>query len=189
LRAPARFVIDDAKTSLRTSRGCRIATWSATLAPLLNPKEVRLLDVEVSQERRYVVGRTFERDGAGAIARASVPLLLDRDDLVVLRQDREHLGERDVDRRPTAVQQHEGHAVRAAVHLVVHLDSVDRRAPALDHALTLLRCSARGAAQDRKRCREREREPRRHGVQLSETLFVRLNVEIVQNAAALRYQI
>ena len=34
---PARRVIDDANTRRRTSAGWRIATWSATLAPLLKP--------------------------------------------------------------------------------------------------------------------------------------------------------
>ena len=40
--APSLLVIDEAKTSFRTSCGCRMATWSAMLAPLLNPKRSAL---------------------------------------------------------------------------------------------------------------------------------------------------
>jgi hypothetical protein len=53
-------------------------------------------------------------------------LLLERDNLTVAGQDREHFAERDLNGGPTAVKQDKRNAVFATVHFVVHVDAVDR---------------------------------------------------------------
>ena len=109
-----------------------MATWRATLAPLLNPKDVCLVDLQIPKEGRNVARGRLERDGRIAIARTAVPLLLHRDDPAAAGEDREHSAECDLNGGPAAVQQDERNAVSATMHFVVHVDAIDRGMAALE---------------------------------------------------------
>ena len=54
-------------------------------------------------------------------------IYLDRDHAAMPGEQWQHASKRGVDRRTAAVQQQEGHAVAAAVHLVVHVNAVNGR--------------------------------------------------------------
>src|SRR5687767_320133 len=92
----------------------------ADAGPVAEPKDVRLVDLEVPQEGRDVIRGRLECDGLIAIGCAAVPLFLHRDDPAASREDREHFAECHLDGGPAAVKQDEWNAVSAAMHLVVH---------------------------------------------------------------------
>ena len=96
------------------------------------PKDVRLVDLQVPKEGRDIVRGGLESDGRIAIGRAAMPLLLHRDDPAAAGKDREHFAERDLDGGSTAVKQDERNAVSATMHFVVHVDAVDRGMAALE---------------------------------------------------------
>jgi hypothetical protein len=81
---------------------------------------------KVLKQPGHVVGRLLERDRLAAIGRASVPLLLERDDAAVAGQEREYPAEVRVDRRAAAVKEHERCPVMPAVHFVIDVDAVHR---------------------------------------------------------------
>src|SRR5215203_993939 len=99
---------------------------------IAEPKEVRLLDLEVAKEGRDVVRGSLECDGLIAVGRPAVPLLLHCDDPAAAGEDREHFAERHLDGGPAAMKQDKRNAVSAAMHFVIHLDAVDRRMAALE---------------------------------------------------------
>ena len=90
--------------------------------------DVGLLDPEVLEQRCRVVGHLLVGDQAIDIHRATVALLLGYDDLAIRREPCTS-GADAVGRHVGAVQQ-PWRAV--AVHLVVHLETVDRREPSKD---------------------------------------------------------
>src|SRR5688572_21305719 len=90
--------------------------------PIAEPKEVRLLDLEVPKEGRDVIRGGLEGNGLVAVGCAAVPLLFHCDDPAAAGEDREHLAERHVDGGPAAVKQDKRNAVSAAMHFVVHVD-------------------------------------------------------------------
>lgn len=87
-------------------------------------EDIRFLDPQVPKEGGHIVRRAFKGERLIAIGRATVPLLLERDNPTSACKYREHSAECDLNRRPTTVKQNEGNTVSAAMHFVVDANTV-----------------------------------------------------------------
>jgi hypothetical protein len=92
-------------------------------------EDVGSVDAEVVQQPDDITGQRRRCDRSVDVSGAAVTLQLDADDLMLASQDRDQLGEVELDGQHAAVQQDQRRA--AAVDLVVHVDPVDVGVPAL----------------------------------------------------------
>src|SRR5712671_931567 len=99
-------------------------------------EEVGLRDVQVPEQRDGVLGGLFEGERAVHVRRVAVSLLLERDHLSRLRDERDELAERGLDGGAAAMEQDERDAVlrRTSVDLVIELEPVHGRVTTLDGA-------------------------------------------------------
>ena len=112
----------DALTSLPTFSGCFDRSEQRHAAAERVADDVRLLEPEVVDEGRDVVGHEPDVDRPIDVRGAAVPLEVDRDDLVALGQRGEYRPEHLARHEPAVEQDHRS---PGPVGLVVEVDAVD----------------------------------------------------------------
>src|SRR2546430_11128005 len=92
-------------------------------------EEVGLRDMQVPEQLDGILGGSLEGEGTVHVRGVAVSLLLERDHLSRLRDQRDELAERGLDGGAAAVKQHQRDAVlrRIAVDLVIELETVEPR--------------------------------------------------------------
>jgi hypothetical protein len=88
-------------------------------------EDIGAIEVEMFEERRYVIGQKVELHRSVDVTGVPVPLQFNADHLMVLGQRRDHGTKGQVEGQQAAMQKDQGPVL--AVHLVVEVQAIDRR--------------------------------------------------------------